>query len=199
MKAYAIADLPERADEDRFLARVEALSRAGVDLIQLRAKHLDDRDLLDLASRCRRLISADVLYLINGRADIALAADADGVHLPSDGVPVSVARAISSELKIGVSCHSVEDVGQADEAEADLVVLGPVFEARSSWKPPAISITQLKEASNADLEVYALGGLTTERLALLEGTGIRGVAAITMFMEDEPLDQIVAAVHEAGS
>lgn len=199
MKSYAIADVSEGYRKDDFLERIAALSRLKVDIIQLRAKELDDRDLLDLAIRCRQRIGNEVAYLINGRADIALAAEADGVHLPSDGVPVDVVRAISPRLKVGVSCHTVEQVERAAERGADLAVLGPLFDSRSTTKSASVSIEDLKQATGAGIDVYALGGLSVDKLSLLEGTGIRGVAAITMFMHDEPIERIVSAVDETTS
>jgi thiamine-phosphate pyrophosphorylase len=199
VKAYAIANLSEgESGEPALLERVDALSRLQVDIIQLRAKHLDDRALLDLAIRCRDRISPSVLYLVNGRADIAVAAEADGVHLPSDGVPVSVVREIGPGLTVGVSCHSVEEVENAAEAGAELVVFGPVFAARSGRKAPVVSKFLVgAAAAERRLEVYALGGLTVDNVRELQGTGVTGVAAITMFMEDEPIDQIVTSVREA--
>lgn len=199
MKAYAIADLPRDGDGSELLERVATLSRLQVDAIQLRAKHLDDIELLDLARACRTRISPETLYLINGRADIAIAAGADGVHLPADGVPVSVVREISPRLRTGVSCHAFEDVENAFEAGADLTVLGPVFETRSSGKAASISRETLRRASSIGVELYALGGMTLDRLSSLEGTSVSGVAAVTMFMGDEPIERIVAAVHEARS
>lgn len=199
MKSYAIANVEEGYEESSFLERIGSLSRLKVDVIQLRAKQLDDRDLLELATRCRNRVEPPVIYLINGRADVAVAVEADGVHLPSDGVPVHVVRAISSGLKVGISCHTVEEVQRAAELRADLAVLGPLFETRSSTKSPAVSVQDLRDAAGEDIDVYALGGLTVERLAVLEGTGVTGVAAVTMFMHDDPIEQIVSSVSEARS
>lgn len=199
MKSYAIANVSEGYRKDDFLGRIAALSRLKVDIIQLRARQLDDRDLLDLAILCRDRIGDEVAYLINGRADIAMAVEADGVHLPSDGVPVDVVRSMSSRLKIGVSCHTVEQVERAAETEADLVVLGPLFDSRSTTKSASVSIEDLKQATVAGIDVYALGGLSIDKLPLLEGTGVRGVAAITMFMQDEPIERIISAIDEATS
>lgn len=198
MKAYAIADLPHGADREALLDRVELLSSLGVDVIQLRARHLDDRELLNLAVRCRQRISADVVYLINRRADIAIAAGADGVHLPSDGVPPSLVRMVDPELIVGVSCHSGPEVAAAREAGADLAVIGPLFPARSSEKPSEISIAALTAMEKQGIELYALGGFTIDRLPLLADTGVAGVAAITMFLADEPVERILAAVREVA-
>ncbi len=197
MKSHAIADLASAADPEVLLDRVELLSDLGVDIIQLRAKQLDDRDLLELAVRCRERIGADVHYLLNGRADIAVAAGADGVHLPSDGIPVSIVKRVFPDLVVGVSCHSISEVVAAAAAGADLAVVGPVFAARSSEKAPVVPVSSLLEIDRYGIDVYALGGITVDRLPLLEGTGVAGVAAITMFMADEPAAEIVASVREA--
>lgn len=199
MKAYAIANLERDADPEPLLDRIEILSRLRIDVIQLRAKHLDDRDLLELALRARRRIAREVVYLINGRADIAVVAGADGVHLPADGIPVPTVRDISSRLIVGVSCHDPAEVEEARRAGADLAVIGPAFDARSTSKKAGISLDGLRTAAESGLPVYALGGMTIDRLPLLEGIPLAGVAAVTMFMKDEPVDQIIAAVREAGS
>lgn len=199
MKSYAIANLAAGTDREALLDRVEILSSLGIDVIQLRAKTLDDRELLDLALRCRDRISDEVVYLVNGRADIAIAAGADGVHLPADGVPVSLVRKLDSTLIVGVSCHSASAVAAARDDGADLAVVGPVFPARSADKPAAVQISDLAGMEKQGIDLYALGGLTLDKLSVLRDTGVTGVAAVTMFMADEPIEQIVAAVREVGA
>lgn len=196
MRSYAIAGHETTTDDKRFLDRIGQLSECGVDLIQLRAKHLDDRDLLDLARCCRDRIGDGTQFLVNGRADIAIAAGADGVHLPADGIPVSVVRRLSEKLVVGRSCHSVDEVRRASEDGADLVVLGPLFETRTGVKESAITLDDLAEASRVDIQVFALGGFDRRRVAELEGSRVTGVAGIAMFMKDEPIAEIVNEIRQ---
>jgi Thiamine monophosphate synthase len=97
---------------------------------------------------------------------------------------------------VGRSCHSVDDVRVAAAQNADYVVLGPVFSARSKVSPAAISVSELVEAAASGVPVFAVGGVSMENLEQLRGVPIAGVAAITMFMKDEPLDSILEAVRK---
>lgn len=195
MKAYAIADFDGETDTSTFLDRVTRLSERAVDVIQIRAKSLDDADLLELASQCRSRIEAPSKMLINGRADIAVAAGADGVHLPADGIGVAAAREIGPGLVVGRSCHSVGEVRRARSERADYVLLGPVHSTRTGSKPAAVGPADLAEAVGLGIPVYALGGFDISRVERLRSTGVEGVAAITLFMRDEPLDRVVEKVR----
>jgi len=101
---------------------------AGVRLVQLREKDLNGRVLFELALEFRRRTeAAGALLIINDRLDIALAAGADGVHLGQDDLPVSAARALTPELIIGASTHSLEEALAAEKAGASYVNIGPIF------------------------------------------------------------------------
>jgi thiamine-phosphate pyrophosphorylase len=194
VKAYAIANVDDAVDE-RFFTRVADLTDAGVDLIQLRAKTLPGRELFGLATRMRAITAGRTSFLVNARADVAIAAGADGVHLPARGMPVETVRSLSRRLVIGRSCHSPGDVAAATAAGCDYVLLGPVFDTRSKPGSAAISRSDLVSAAAGSCDVYALGGVSLENLEQLRGTGIAGVAGITLFMRDEPVGAIVEAVR----
>ncbi|MDX1584352.1 MAG: thiamine phosphate synthase [Thermoanaerobaculia bacterium] len=199
MRSYAIADFSHAEDRGRFFGRIEELSRAGIDMIQLRAKQVDDRDCLELAEACRRRIGDRTRFMVNGRVDIARAAGADGVHLPANGIPADLARELAPGFIIGRSCHSVSEVAEASGEGVDLVVLGPVHDARSSQKKASITIDDLSAAARMKVDVYAIGGFDSENIEDLRGTGVRGVAGISMFMDDEPVSEIVNRVRGVSS
>lgn len=194
MKSYAIADIDAMPDENQFLKALAEIADAGVDTIQLRAKSLEGRDLMRLAERCRAAIPSTTLFLVNGRTDVAVACGADGVHLPSAGLPASAVRAISPSLVVGRSCHSLSDVARAKGERADYILLGPVFATRSKSTEGRISSSNLRSAA-AEIPTFALGGISRDNIAQLRGLGLAGVAAITMFMSDRPLEPIVSAVR----
>jgi thiamine-phosphate pyrophosphorylase len=195
MKIYAIANL-EEAPSVAFWSRVRDLAACGVDFVQLRGKQLPAAELARIGERMRREIPAGgTRFIVNGRPDVALCAGADGVHLPADGLPVAVVRYLSDRLLVGRSCHSVEEVRLAARDGADYALLGPVFPARSKCAPAGAVLDQLADAATAGIELFALGGISRENLQELRGTGISGVAAITLFMEDQPLRDIVEAVR----
>lgn len=193
MKTYAIAEW--EGDEHALVARVTRLSESRVDFVQLRAKQLGGRALYDLALLCRSAVSQPSRLIINTRADVALAIAADGVHLTSDGMPVAAARRLGIGL-VGRSCHSVEDVRKAASEHADYVLFGPVFPTRSKASERLVTPAQLAEAASFGVPVFALGGVSMHNLGTLQGAPVEGVAAITLFMKDEPLDAVLEAVRK---
>ncbi|HVN30183.1 MAG TPA: thiamine phosphate synthase [Candidatus Binataceae bacterium] len=164
----------------------EVLIAAGDDAariaIQLREKDLTGQELLALAKELRRITTAHrAKLLINDRIDVALACDADGVHLPADSFSVRGARELLGKGKlIGCSTHSIAEVEAANRAGADFVVFGPVFDPISKAAyGPATGIDALREACDvSDIPVYALGGITPERIEDLADCEIAGVGAI---------------------
>ncbi len=139
----------------------------GTVALQLREKDLSARELYELALRLRPICSrAGAPLLVNDRVDVAIAADADGVHLPADSIGVSMARKLLGPNRlIGVSTHSPPDVAGAAREGADFAVFGPVFDPVS--KPAAGSAwgaSGLRAACGAGaIPVFALGGITPDR------------------------------------
>ena len=174
---------------------VEAAA-GGVEIVQLREKSLTDRELLDRAKVVRRLTrEAGVLFVVNDRPDIARLADADGVHLGQDDLPVAAARrVVGSDVLIGVSTHDVEQVRRAVGDGADYLGVGPTFPSGTkvfdAFPGPAFIRAAAAETS---LPMFALGGIdsTTIRTALEAGATRVAVAAAIINAEN-PYD---AAAH----
>lgn len=173
---------------------IERAIAAGVDLIQIRERALGEGELLRLveaALACTRGTSTRVL--VNDRLDVALAAGAAGVHLPSHGFTAAEVRRRYPELLIGVSCHNLEELHHAGEGGADFAVFGPVFETASkrAYGPP-LGVEKLGLAvSSTKLPVLALGGITmTNARACLEA-GAAGLAAISLFQGSADLKATV--------
>ncbi len=177
------------------LGWLERLAESGVDGVQLREKELDDLALFELARAARRMLPAATRLVVNGRADVALAAGADGVHLPADGVPVApVRRRFGADLLVGRSTHRQEEIDAARDAGADYVFFGPVFE--TPGKGPAAGLAALERAAGRGLAVYAIGGVTIERLPEIAAAGAVGVAAIRLFLDLERLPEAVERARE---
>ena len=118
------------------LTVLDKILAAGVGIVQLREKDLEDRPLYELAVEFRRRTeAAGALLIIDDRVDIALAADADGVHLGQEDLPVAAAHRVAPNLIIGASTHSLEEALAAQEAGAGYVNLGPIFPTPPS-RPP---------------------------------------------------------------
>ncbi len=167
------------------------LADTGVEAVQIREKDLADIELLDLVGRAVEAMAGRGQVLVNGRADVALAAGADGVHLPSDGIPVAAARRLAGEeLLVGCSAHSLAEIDRARDEGADYAYYSPIFE--SSGKRP-IGLPALAEATGRGLPVIALGGITIERLEAVAEAGASGIAAIRMFADPVELPTVVAA------
>ena len=197
-RLLAISDRRSLPDGDlaAWIARIAAV---GVDAVQIREKNLDDRSLWEIVRSARAVLPSTTLLLVNGRADIALAAGADGVHLPSDGVPVAaLRRRFGPGFLLGVSTHGVAEVEQARDGGADYAIFGPVWE--TPGKRPATGTGALARAAAAGLPVYALGGVTIERFGEVAAAGAAGVAAIRLFQRPSALPATVeAARHWFGA
>jgi thiamine-phosphate pyrophosphorylase len=173
----------------RGIDRVAEAFAAGVDYVQLRAKHLDARELLTLAEQAARVKGPGKL-LINDRLDVALACGADGVHLPSNRAPVAAYRSIApAGFIISVACHSQQDVERAAAEGANLAVLAPIFATPD--KGPPIGLDALQRAARIGIPVLALGGITLPNASLCRTAGAAGIAAIRLFEEAEDLAALV--------
>ncbi len=173
---------------DRRLLGVERALADGVDFVQLREKDFSARDLLDLTRRALRLPNPrGTKFIVNGRMDVALAANAHGLHLPAESIPPREWRAIAPPgFVIGVSCHSLDEVLAAERDGADYVVFGPVFApiSKSSDLAPR-GLEGLAEACRAvRIPVLALGGVTAANQNACIAAGAAGVAGISLFQRD---------------
>jgi thiamine-phosphate pyrophosphorylase len=173
-------------DFQDILKLIDAAVAAKIDLIQVREKHLSTKVLYELVACAADITrSSATKLLVNDRADVAALAGADGVHLITDSLPAAVVRqAFGSDLLIGVSTHSLDQVKAARDAQADFVVFGPVFQtpSKEQYGPP-VGLAQLKQvcAKLNGFPVLAIGGVSESNFADCLGAGARGVAAIRMF------------------
>ena len=151
------------------------------DWVQIRDKELGARELVALV---RRAMGMARTVLVNTRVDVALAAGAAGVHLPSGSIAPSTWRGIVPEgFMIGVSCHSFEEVAKAEREGADYVLFGPVFAPLSKTTDLAPwGIGELRRVARAvRIPVLALGGITWDNAAACVEAGAAGIAGITLF------------------
>jgi thiamine-phosphate pyrophosphorylase len=175
------------------LSVVESALRGGVRAVQLRERDLSTRELLALAEPLRRMTRREgAALIINDRIDVCLTVGADGVHLRSDHLPIPFVReCLGRNRLIGVSCHSLKDLAEAERKGADFSVLGPVFETPSkrSYGPPLGKEILEKAASTFRLPVYAIGGVRSDRIGDIMETGIRGVAVVSAILEAQNVEE----------
>ena len=212
----------EAARRRRLLDKIAEAARAGVDYIQLREKDLSARELEDVARKAVCAIreagklTTDhpplaTAFLINSRTDVALAVQADGVHLRSDDITPQEVRQIwkcaadacrkvapfgklgagsarqfpEGEPLIGVSCHTPAEVSQAAANAADFAVFAPVFEKKDTPGARATGLAALQQACQARIPVLALGGVTLANARSCLAAGAAGIAAIRLFQEND--------------
>jgi len=197
-RLYLITDRHVVRNGDLIGACEAALSVAppGSVALQLREKDLPARDLYQLALRLREICTrADAPLIVNDRIDVAIAAGADGVHLPFDSIGVSMARKLLGfDRVIGVSSHSPPDVAGAAREGADFVVFGPVFDplSKPARKPPWGPSGLRSACAAGAIPVFALGGITVDRTRELfaspqPAARPAGVASIgAVFSADSP-------------
>ncbi|MCK7474443.1 MAG: thiamine phosphate synthase [Rhodopseudomonas palustris] len=151
--------------------------------MQLREKDLPAAELFPLAEELRELTRRyNARLLINDRVDVALATDADGVHLGGHSLPVAVARRLlGADKLIGASTHHVDEIAAAAMDGADFVTFGPVFAtpSKASYGPPLGLNALLKAGTAAPLPVIAIGGIKAGHLSLLRSSDIHGIAIIS--------------------
>ncbi len=162
--------------------------RRGVDFIQIREKDLCDRDLYELARRAAEATCGSrCKIIVNGRADIALAAGAQGVHLPAAGLRVSEIKPwLPKGFLIGVSTHSTREAVRAASAGADYVLLGPVFPTESKLRyGPPMGLERFRLACRSiPIPTFGLGGIRPELVSQVLAAGAAGVAGISLFQND---------------
>ena len=155
---------------------------AGVTLIQFREKDLDDDRMYDRALAFRRkTYDAGALLIIDDRLDIALAVDADGVHLGRHDLPISIARKLAPDMIIGASSHSVEQALEAENAEASYVNIGPIYPTQTKLKTASPVGPEIiaKVSEEVSIPVTCMGGIKPENISEVLAHGARHPAVVT--------------------
>ncbi|HEX5481020.1 MAG TPA: thiamine phosphate synthase [Terriglobia bacterium] len=180
-RLYAILDAAQVSP--RSMPEVtRTLLESGVRLFQYRNKLGNSRELFDACQEIVDVIhDARGIFIVNDRADVALAVGADGVHLGQDDLPAAMARSILPPGRvIGVSTHSISQVQEADRLPVDYIAFGPVFPTRSKDQPdPEVGFQGLREARKATRKpLVAIGGITPENAPGVIASGADSVAVI---------------------
>lgn len=176
---------------ESFLKKVETACRSGVTIVQLREKNLTTNQYYQLAKQVKEITDAyQVPLIIDDRLDVCLAVDAAGLHIGDDELPVSVARQVLGPEKIlGVTAKTVKRALEAEEGGADYLGTGAIFPTTTKENAPITLISTLKTiCQRVAIPVVAIGGLTSENIDQLIGTGIAGVAVVRNLMQAEDVE-----------
>ena len=174
-----------------FLEKIETACRSGVTIVQLREKNLTTNQYYQLAKQVKEITDAyQVPLIIDDRLDVCLAVDAAGLHIGDDELPVSVARKVLGPEKIlGVTAKTVKRALEAEEGGADYLGTAAIFPTTTKENAPITLISTLKTiCQRVAIPVVAIGGLTSENIDQLIGTGIAGVAVVRDLMQAEDIE-----------
>ena len=157
----------------------EAVS-GGVGMVQVREKNMTSGELYRLAEKLRLVTRDKALLMVNDRVDVALAVEADGVHLPAHSLPVVVARRLLGEgLLVGKSVHSVEEAVSAEREGADYLMLGTIYATASHPDGPASGPELIESVkSQVRIPIYAIGGINASNAEEVMRAGADGIAVI---------------------
>ena len=178
---------------------LEAVIQGGSKIIQLREKEYSKRDLYNLALKFREITSrAGLLLIINDHVDVALAVEADGVHLGQEDLPVQVARKLLPELLIGTSTHSLDQALEAEKNGADYINIGPIFATKTKQGvgaflgPEAIS----EISSQIKVPYTVMGGINEDNIEQVLAKGARRVAMISAITKAADIAAKVGSLKE---
>ena len=176
--------------EEEFLYRVEEACRGGVTLLQLREKDKTTREYLSLAEKVHNITQKyNIPLIIDDRVDVALAVDAEGVHVGQSDMPVSIARRLMGKDKIvGATAKTVPQALEAYNQGADYLGVGAIYPTTTKVKTVLTSVDTLKEIVKAvPIKVNAIGGLNKDNIGILKGSGIDGICVVSAIMKaDSP-------------
>jgi thiamine-phosphate pyrophosphorylase len=173
------------------VAVLEACLKAGVKLVQLREKELEAGELFDLAMAFRdRTREAGALLIMNDRLDIALAADADGVHLGQRDLPVEAARQLAPELIVGASTHTLFQALAAQSSGASYVNLGPIYPTGTKTTPVQPLGPDAVTIIGPELRIpfTCMGGIKPHNMDELVQRGARHLAVVTAVTEAQDVE-----------
>lgn len=186
---YFITDSSNYTEQE-FFNRVEKALQGGVTLMQLREKEKSTREYIELAQKVHNITKKyNIPLIIDDRVDVALAVDAEGVHVGQSDMPVNLARKLMGENKIvGATTKTVEQAKEAFEQGADYLGVGAIYPTTTKVKTVLTSTNTLKDICEAvPIPVNAIGGLNKDNIDVLEGIFISGICVVSAIMKaDNP-------------
>lgn len=186
LSLYLVTDKSD--DVEKFLNTIEEAIKGGVSVVQIREKTKDTLDFYNLALKVKEITTRyDVPLIINDRVDVALAIDADGVHVGQSDMPCDVTRKLVGPDKIvGISAATIDEAKKAEKDGADYIGTGAVFPTATKDDAPKITKKDLKEiVDSINIPVVAIGGINHNNASELIDTGIAGLSVVSAIMSSD--------------
>lgn len=182
--------------------QTEAAIKSGVTFVQLREKNLDFESFLKQAKEIKTLTDAyNIPFVINDNVEIALACDADGVHVGQEDMEArDVRRLIGEEKILGISVFTVEQAILAEKNGADYLGVGAMFTTKTKSDADAVTFDTLREICAAvTIPVVAIGGINEKNISLLDGSGIVGVAVVSAIFAQPDIAGATARLRQLAT
>lgn len=197
-RLYVIIDSKATKGRDLVYVAKEAVA-GGADIIQLHEKETSAREIVEVGRAIRKAIGTEsAVFMMNDRPDIALAVEADGVHLGQDDIPVDAARAILGKGKIiGLSTHSLVQAEVAQKSGADYIGVGPVFSTPTKPDYKAVGIGLISEVKKiSKIPFLAIGGIDETNLDDVITAGAQRIAVVRAVCGSEDIGQAARRLKE---
>ena len=199
MTLYAVTDAAWTG-EKTLIQQVKEALEAGITFLQLREKHLSEKEFLREAVEIKRLTDQyQIPFVINDNIEIAQKTGADGVHVGQDDMPVEEVRKILGEDKIiGVSAHNVEEAVRAEQGGANYLGVGAVHTTATKENTSAVSMEEMKKiCQTVSIPVVAIGGIKKNNMNVLSGTGVDGIAVVSAIFAAKNIKEETKELLEA--
>ena len=185
LKLYLVTD-STNLSEEVFLEKIEMAIRGGVTFLQIREKERSTREYIDLANKAHEIcLRYNIPMVVDDRVDVAMAVDAEGVHLGQSDMPVEMARKLLGDKKIiGATAKSVEQAVKAQELGADYLGVGAIYPTTTKVKTILTSVDTLRDiCESVDIYANAIGGLNCKNIDVLKGVPIAGICVVSAIMK----------------
>lgn len=185
LRLYLVTD-SMGLSEEQFLNKVEGALKGGVTFLQIREKEKSTREYIELADKVHRIsLKYQVPLMVDDRVDVALAIDAEGVHLGQSDMQIDIARKILGKEKIiGATTKTVEQAKKAYEQGADYLGVGAIYPTTTKVKTVITSVDTLRDICNeVPIPVNAIGGLNKDNIDILRGVPIAGICVVSAIMK----------------
>ena len=182
---YLVTD--DSNDEEKFLKTIEDAILGGVSIVQLREKESTSLYFYNIALKVKEITNKyNIPLIINDRIDIALAIDADGVHLGQSDLPCKIARKLIGDKILGISASNINEAINAEAEGADYIGSGAIFNTKTKDDADSVTIEELREiVKSVNIPVVAIGGINEKNADKLTDTGIYGISVVSAIMQSK--------------